>query len=201
MNKTSSLKVLTLLCIVFIASSALNDGFSRFVCGIPFYAGLFYCAHKLKLNNKLKIVAGSYIIGSILFNLTLTHNPFIYPIIGGKITFLEDGFITQYSDNSAGFSTAPMHIECAGCGQQTIHTIKKGDQLEVQGIKATHPDLSTKLTLITNKGNLSLPESHLVQYSKTLSSPVLKLNVLMYYPVIPIMTFTYISSFKSKINL
>lgn len=200
MNKNSFSKFVILISLIFIVSSAFNDGFSRFTPAIPFYFCLYYFAQKLNLNIKLKFSFLCIILASILLNVNLSKLSCFYPMTNGTITFKQDGFIHHYSDNSAGFSTSSETISCTGCGEIKIHEVKAGQVLKVVSVATTHPDLSTKYVLVTEKGNISIPSPNdAFELSAQVHSPILLLGNLMYYPAIPILIIGIKSSITNLI--
>lgn len=200
MKKNSFSKYAILISLIFIVASAFNDGFSRFAPAIPFYIVLYLFSKKLNLNIKLRLSFICIVIASILLNVNLSRIKWFYPITNGTITFKQDGFIHQYSDNSAGFSTSSEKISCTGCGEMKIHEVKAGQVLKVFSVATTHPDLSTRYVLVTEKGNISIPaDNDGFELSAPVSSSILLLGNLMYYPAIPILFLEIKSSITNLI--
>lgn len=200
MKKNSFSKFAILISLIFIIASAFNDGFSRFAPAIPFYFVLSIFSNKLNLNTKLRLSFLCIVIASILLNVNLSKFSWAYPITNGTITFKQDGFIHHYSDNSASFSTSSEKISCTGCGEIKLHEVKAGQVLKVLSVATTHPDFSTRYVLVTEKGNISIPtDNEAFTLSAPVSSPILLLGNLMYYPAIPILIIGIKSSITNLI--
>lgn len=200
MKKNSFSKYAILISLIFIVASAFNDGFSRFAPAIPFYIVLYLFSKKLNLNIKLRLSFICIVIASILLNVNLSRIKWFYPITNGTITFKQDGFIHHYSDNSAGFSTSSEKISCTGCGEMKIHEVKAGQVLKVFSVATTHPDFSTRYVLVTEKGNISISaDNDSFELSAPVSSSILLLGNLMYYPAIPILFLEIKSSITNLI--
>ncbi len=172
------------LCFVFSVGAAVNEGFTRWYTGVPFFILFFVISNKLNKSKKLSFLAIVIILTSIYCNLTLTQNTYLYPILDeGHLIPLEDGFIHQYSDNSAGFYKDDQEISCTGCGEVKKHSIKRGDKIKVNGIKYNYPDLGFRRAYQTSYGNI-VPTTHFELSHEV--HPILKAGELMYYPALPL---------------
>lgn len=186
MNKKSFLS-LYFLCVLFALAAAVNEGFSAFIGAIPFYLLFFFLCRKHQAQISYKIWAALIIAFSIVFNLTLTKNPLIYPIlVNGSISFPRDGFIMKYSDESAAFTSEQKANNNTSGMIATYTPVKAGEVIEVTGIQLTHPDLGLNRNLITPLGKIHEKDPGIV-VSKQVVRPIHYLGNLMYYPALPLM--------------
>lgn len=174
------------LCTLFSLGAAMNEGITRWVTGIPFFVLFFVINKAFKQSKKFYHASIIIIISTIVFNITLSQNPLMYPILfDGHLVIKEDGYIHQYSDNSAGFySEIDTGISCTGCGQIQHHKVFKGDKIPVEGIVYNYPDFSFKRSYKTKFGNITPAENIETSHKPC---PLLKLGNLMYYPALPIL--------------
>lgn len=180
-----SFYILFSFCLIFTLGGAFNEGFSRFFFAIPFYIAFFIIIKKFQAKSIFKKIAIATIAFSLSWNLTLTQNPLMYPILsGGTIEVLDDGYIQTYSDKSAGFQkTTKEEISCIGCGEVTYHQVLKGEVILVEGIKLNHPDFGLRRSLITKYGYLEVDDTNF-RLSHTVVSPLHQLGMLMIYPAL-----------------
>ena len=176
------------ICFLFSLGAALNEGFTKFFWGIPFYLAFFIIGKRFQVKWTYYLQVITITALSITCSLTLTRNPLLYPILSeGTLTVLEDGFIKKYSDQSAAFTLTDVDdIDCSGCGQTVYYPVKKDQRIKVLGIKLNYPDFSLDRNFITEYGHLSERSDSLIPSHKV-SGPLLTLGNLMYYPALPLM--------------
>lgn len=173
-----------LLCVVFSLGAAMNEGLTRWYTGIPFFILFFVLIKKFNKSKRFSLLAIVIIFSSIYCNSTLPTNSFLYPILdGGHLTVQEDGFIHQYSDNSAGFYKDEEEMKCTGCGEVKKHSVKSGERIKVEGISYNYPDFGFRRAYKTAYGNI-VPRGHFKLSHEP--HPLLKLGELMYYPLLPL---------------
>jgi len=181
-----------LLCVVFSLGAAVNEGFTRWYTGIPFFILFFVITKKFNKSKRFSLLAFAIIFSSIYSNSILPKNSFLYPILNeGYLIVQEDGYIHQYSDNSAGFYKDEKEIKCTGCGEVKKHSVKSGERIKVEGISYSYPDLGFRRAYKTAYGNI-VPETHFKLSHE--AHPLLKLGELMYYPALPIILITSLTT-------
>ena len=85
---------------LFILSSSVNAGFSRFLMGVPFML-LAIIISIAVFGSRVAIGTGLLIFISIFTNATLEKNPLIFPILrGGQIEVLHDAVHITFSGGS-----------------------------------------------------------------------------------------------------
>ena len=112
----------------YILLSAINDGFSSFLLGIPYAAFLFWEISKRGLAKPIKYMHISILVLALSFITTdRGTSKFFYPIVDEEITIVDD----------VNFSYNTMCWNCIGFNPQyrdnhnKIFTFKKGDVITV----------------------------------------------------------------------
>jgi hypothetical protein len=138
-----------------------------------------------------------FIAISIYINTTLERNPFIFPILqNGQVTFLTDGYITIYSDDSWAFqSDIHKDSECIWCWETRNIPVKKWQTTKVIWINIWHADMGTSVGLITELWPISSFNIRWywdgkidVTLNKAYKNEFVEyISILMMYPTLPIM--------------
>ena len=145
-------KILLLVCYLFIISGAMNTGFSAFFMAIPFMLSASYISIVKLRSSLVTTFTHVLILLSIIFNLTLTTNPIVFPVLNeGTIEILTDGYHVSYEDGSGGFIHEKDIRNLSGFKPSYIK-LNKGDKYKVLGVNIGHPDFSTKINLETKIG-------------------------------------------------
>lgn len=189
-------KVLLLVCCLFIISGAVNAGVTGFYLAIPFMLATSWISLRVIKNTRVTYFTHSFIFLSIIFNVTLTKNSLIFPIIDdGLIEIVSDGYYVTYTDGSGGF-TAKKNIEVDE-SQISYKRLKKGECYKVNGIKISMSGFSSVLLLQTEIGTFSEVDyqsngqltAKVLPSKEVYVSWVRSLSVLMYWPLIFMMLF------------
>lgn len=192
-------KIILLICYLFIISGGFNTGFSKFYMATPFMLVASLISITAIGDSRVKAITHLLILLSILFNVTLTKNPIVFPILNnGYIEILSDGYHVSYSDGSGGFR-AKINSKEWRENKVSIIELKKGEKYQVVGINVGHPDFSTKVNLQTEIGQFSQQDyqGSLYDSSEAVILPNKKvhaewtnaLSVLMLWPVLIIGSF------------
>lgn len=185
-----------LFCCLFIISGAVNAGATGFYLAIPFMLATSWISLRVIKNTRVTYFAHSLIFLSIIFNVTLTKNPLIFPIIDdGHIEIVSDGYYVTYIDGSGGFTTEKsIKVDES---QVSYKRLNKGERYKVNGIKISMSGLSSVLLLQTeigtfseidyqNNGNI---EANVLPSKEVYVGWARSLSVLMYWPTVFMMIF------------
>lgn len=198
------MKIIFFISLIFIASGAFNDGFTRFYLALRFAFIAALITLKRFKKRSLFCVAITLTILGIYINLGLEKNVSVYPILaGGMVTVNKDGFLKVYDDGSSGYSeTDQQDVSCSNCEVVKYIKITKGQTYPVTGISISHLDFSTKIDLDTPIGQFAgkdyFVENNIV-LNKSVKNPFFTyLGNLMYFPVVIFMLKSEMTSLISK---
>lgn len=186
--KTPALKIIFGICVLFIISGAVNYGVSRFYFAIPFYVIAFVLSLKIFPRPKGALYVLALVFASIFINTTLEFNPLVFPILnGGYVEVVNDRLQNSSSEDTESFSNKNRsRVECTQCGFKNKMLVE-GYIYRVTGVKVSHRDFSTNVTLLTEVGEFTEYEyktNRVVIPNKRVNSILFeKLRILMAYPL------------------
>lgn len=198
-------------CIIFMASGAVNNGFSWFYPAAPFAIVFVF-----QLRNFSKIHASLFVILAIIICLPLAwnhpKNSLLYPSLNAKAVFQTGWGYHQLSDTKH-YSLVPPKFVASSRQHETIQPefyvkslvlFENPKQMHLAEMKESHPDFGTSLWAVFEdaEGNLySVSENNLIEDIRegTIISKDLQtvknlqsrwtwyLGNLMYWPIFPLL--------------
>ena len=138
---------------LFILSSSVNAGFSRFLMGVPFML-LAIIISIAVFGSRVAIGTGWLIFISIFTNATLEKNPLIFPILrGGQIEVLHDAVHITFSGGSG--ALFEKNYTTSWDEGAVYKPVKRGSVYNVTGVNFSHPDFSSQVNIKTDLGQIS----------------------------------------------
>lgn len=200
--------IIFIISCVFIFAGAVNAGFSRYFCAIPFMVLILVISNLKFKSRALVTFSVMYIVFSIVLSRTQERNPILFPILdGGVVTVLKDGYQETFlSDGSGGFSEDnDSDIGCSWCGDVVFTEISAGEQYDVTGIRIGNPEFGTSIAVVTDIGEFDeddydpIDDDATIRLNKTVHVKwAERLSMLMVWPILPSIALNDIDRYIHK---